>query len=142
MSELFVPKLGYQRPCALEEVGMASQFDAPDQPLVGRTAELDRVLGLVARLDQGRGAVGLIEGEAGIGKTALLEATFSATAQCDYLVLRGCASELESDRPFAALAEAWEYIARQRIPNGRVSLDCCRVRSPAIQGRSPKSGSG
>lgn len=79
---------------------------ASDQALVGRSTELERVLSLFARVEQGRGAVGLIEGEAGIGKTAVLEATLAAMAPRGYLVLRGAASELEGDRPFAALAEA------------------------------------
>lgn len=46
----------------------------PPQPLVGRTSERSHFDAVLARARQGRGGVVLFEGEAGIGKTRLLEA--------------------------------------------------------------------
>ncbi|HET9556721.1 MAG TPA: ATP-binding protein, partial [Actinomycetota bacterium] len=40
---------------------------------VGRAEELDRLLGLLHRAERGRPAVGLIAGDAGVGKTRLLD---------------------------------------------------------------------
>ena len=40
---------------------------------VGRAEELDRLLGLLDRAERGRPAVGLIAGDAGVGKTRLLD---------------------------------------------------------------------
>jgi class 3 adenylate cyclase len=47
--------------------------DAPTLPLVGRVAELERLRAAVSELATGRGQVLMLVGEAGIGKTRLLE---------------------------------------------------------------------
>ena len=83
-----------------------------DQRLVGRDSELDAVDRALDALERGEPSPLLIEGEPGIGKTRLvaeLEARASARA---YLVLRGSASELESDLPFWIFVDALdEYVA-------------------------------
>jgi len=71
--------------------------------LYGRDLELARVDRLVAESRTGSGGAILIEGEAGIGKTALLEA--AAERAADTLVLRARGLESESELPFSALAE-------------------------------------
>jgi DNA-binding CsgD family transcriptional regulator len=72
-------------------------------PLLGRSTETSR---LSARLDDvraGRGAVLLLEGEAGIGKTALLE--WAAAHASDMQVLRATGVESELELAFSGLAE-------------------------------------
>ena len=71
--------------------------------LLGRDSETSR---LSARLDDvraGRGAVLLLEGEAGIGKTALLE--WAAAQASDMQVLRATGVESELELAFSGLAE-------------------------------------
>lgn len=68
--------------------------------MVGREDEL---AWLRASLSQDPSGVLLIEGEAGIGKTRLLDV---ALAGVGFRVLRGRAEELEHNRPFGALADA------------------------------------
>jgi DNA-binding CsgD family transcriptional regulator len=71
--------------------------------LLGRGTETSR---LSARLDDvraGRGAVLLLEGEAGIGKTALLE--WAAAQASDMQVLRATGVESELELAFSGLAE-------------------------------------
>jgi len=50
----------------------------------------------------------LVRGEAGIGKTRLLDRLSHRAAERRFAVLRGRATELESDVPFAAVVEALE----------------------------------
>jgi predicted ATPase len=78
------------------------------QPLFGRSAETETLLGLLERTEQGLGAAAFIRGEAGIGKTSLAVALAGQALARGFRVLQGAASELERDRPFGALAQAFE----------------------------------
>ncbi|GAB3840668.1 LuxR family transcriptional regulator [Dactylosporangium cerinum] len=70
-------------------------------PLLGRDVEQRQVAELLAAARDGRGAALLITGDAGIGKTALLEAATAARA--GFRVLRVHGYEAESTMPFAAV---------------------------------------
>jgi tetratricopeptide (TPR) repeat protein len=76
--------------------------------LVGREAELETIGRLIEAAARGESVVLLVRGEAGIGKTRLLDAFSDRAAERRFAVLRGRATELESDVPFAAVAEALE----------------------------------
>ncbi|MTD45825.1 AAA family ATPase [Conexibacter sp. W3-3-2] len=67
--------------------------------LLGREGELDVLTGYLDELQAGRGSVLLVEGPAGIGKTALADAARRRLEGSEVLVLRARASEL--DREFA-----------------------------------------
>ena len=70
-------------------------------PLVGRRAEIRRIDELITAARAGAGGALVLRGEAGIGKSALLEhARRSATG---FLVAHASGSEFETDLPFAAL---------------------------------------
>lgn len=74
--------------------------------LIGRTAEravLDRLVLSAAR---GSGAVVFVEGEAGIGKSRLVQSVVEAAGRRDFSCLVGAARPLETTRPFGAVAEA------------------------------------
>jgi DNA-binding CsgD family transcriptional regulator len=81
---------------------------AAGQPLFGRSAEMETLLGLLERTEQGLGAAAFIRGEAGIGKTSLAVVLADQALARGFRVLQGAASELERDRPFGALAQAFE----------------------------------
>src|SRR5215212_5742158 len=59
-------------------------------PLVGRGAELERVAGALAAAEGGAGGLLLVAGEAGVGKTALVEEALAATRM---LALRSVAAQ-------------------------------------------------
>lgn len=61
----------------------------PSDTLVGRTAELAELGSAVQGASAGRGQLVLLSGEAGVGKTALIEATAEHAREAGLLVLRG-----------------------------------------------------
>jgi len=70
---------------------------------VGRQAAVDQLSALVRQVASGRGAAVVLDGEAGIGKTTLLDVV---AAECDSLgvqVFRGGAAALEQRLPFAVV---------------------------------------
>src|SRR5262249_28753637 len=71
--------------------------------LVERGRELAAIAGLMAE-----GGVLVVEGGAGIGKTALLEAAAARAAAAGRNVLRARGSELEGDFPFAVVRRLFE----------------------------------
>ncbi|MEU6788952.1 AAA family ATPase [Nonomuraea angiospora] len=69
--------------------------------VLGRIAERARIDDLLASARTGRRGALLITGEAGIGKTVLLD--YAAAAAADLRVLRGVGIESEAELPFAGL---------------------------------------
>ena len=86
------------------------------QPFVGRQAEQDK---LTARLDdvsQGRGALALIGGEPGVGKTRLSEELLADARERGMLAFTGHCYE-EGTAPFTPFVEILEQMMRE-IPAG------------------------
>lgn len=73
--------------------------------LIGRAPELDRLRDLVAATVSGRGALVVVAGEPGIGKTALLDALAAECEGAGLSVLRGAGTELEQQIPFQTIHE-------------------------------------
>lgn len=74
--------------------------------LAGRERELGRLLALVDDLSRGRGSALLVEGEPGIGKTALVRAACDAAAARGFRVCRGAGDELGRSLPLLPLLDA------------------------------------
>ena len=72
--------------------------------IVSRTAELARLDDVLVALDRGEGSALVVHGEAGIGKTTLLDALVER-ARGSAAVLRACGAETEVELPFSALAD-------------------------------------
>jgi DNA-binding CsgD family transcriptional regulator/tetratricopeptide (TPR) repeat protein len=77
-------------------------------PLVGRTSELSSLDELLRQAHEGPCQVALIEGEAGIGKSRLLAEILEHSRGLGFQPFVGAAAELERDRPFGALVEAFD----------------------------------
>lgn len=80
--------------------------------LVGRTSELNRLDELLAMLGQ-KGALVQAVGEAGIGKSRLLEELLGRATERGYLALSGRASEFEADVPFSVWVDALGATVRE-----------------------------
>ena len=77
-------------------------------PLLERSDELARIESALAEARTGRGTFVVIEGPAGIGKTALLAAARSAAADGGMRVLRSRGTELERDFAFGVVRQLFE----------------------------------
>src|SRR5262245_56617053 len=82
-------------------------------PFVGRTVELARLGQRLSDARAGRGAVVLLEGEAGIGKTRTLEELAETARAEGATVLWGRCYEGEAARPYGPFAEALTEYARR-----------------------------
>ena len=74
--------------------------------LHGREGELEAIAGALAAVAGGERRVIVLRGEAGIGKTRLLETVRDDAARRHFVVLEGRATELESDLPLVPVIEA------------------------------------
>ena len=71
--------------------------------LVGRTAEREALRGLLARTGEGYSGVLVLRGEAGVGKTVLLEDTLAAAAAAGMQTARLAGAEPETQLGYAGL---------------------------------------
>src|SRR5215211_8520990 len=76
--------------------------------LLERSEELARIESALAEARAGRGTFLLIEGPAGIGKTALLAAARTAAAEGGMRALRSRGTELERDFAFGVVRQLFE----------------------------------
>jgi DNA-binding CsgD family transcriptional regulator len=81
---------------------------AATEPLLERNEELARIESALAEARAGRGTFVVIEGPAGIGKTALLAAARTAAAEDGVRVLRSRGTELERDFAFGVVRQLFE----------------------------------
>ncbi|MEU7632001.1 AAA family ATPase [Nocardia sp. NPDC049220] len=70
---------------------------------LGREAEIENLMALAPGVAAGKGSVVLVEGESGIGKSALLDAAGIRYSAADLHLRRGAARELQRDMPFSAV---------------------------------------
>lgn len=93
---------------------MAPDGDAPT-PLIGRAAELARLLDALGVGGQPRGAVALVEGDAGVGKTRLLIELGQRAAAAGWQVLIGHCIDLGSTAlPYLPFTEMFGRLAGQQ----------------------------
>jgi tetratricopeptide (TPR) repeat protein len=78
----------------------------PSQPFIGREPELLQVAGMLQQLENGRGAVVLLSGEQGIGKTRLGKEVILRAQARGMQVLYGAAHEQEGHLPYGPFIEA------------------------------------
>ncbi|HEX3266958.1 MAG TPA: AAA family ATPase, partial [Gaiellaceae bacterium] len=81
---------------------------AAAEPLLERSEALARIESALADARTGRGRFVVVEGQAGIGKTALLAATRTTAAESGMRVLRSRGTELEHDFAFGVVRQLFE----------------------------------
>jgi DNA-binding CsgD family transcriptional regulator len=91
----------------------------PGVPLLERSEELARIESALARARTGRGSFLVIEGPAGIGKTAVLSAARTAAAGRDMRVLRSRGAELERDFAFGVVRQLFEPVLAEAAAGER-----------------------
>ena len=100
-----------------EALGVAKTFGVSSgQELVGREPELAVADAAVRELSEGRASVLAIEGEAGIGKTRLVQSIIDRARSRDVAVSWGQAHPFERTRPFGVVAAALGLSRRSPDP--------------------------
>lgn len=94
--------------------------------LIGREAELALLVGVLKDTARGEGHVVVVEGEAGIGKSALVAAALGRFGDGSRVFSAG-AEEMESHRPFGVVADAFELHAGQVGLRGEVAALLSRM---------------
>jgi DNA-binding CsgD family transcriptional regulator len=77
----------------------------PDGALIGRDSEMALMAGLVKEVSRGRGSAVLIEGEPGIGKSALVRAALAEAPEAGCEVFWGAGDELGQALPLVPFLE-------------------------------------
>lgn len=113
---------------------IAVSAPGPRPALVGRDAELDVLRTRLGQALAGRGAIALLAGEPGIGKTRLAEALADEARDAGAIVLWGAAHEGEGAPPFwpwVQLCAGWSKAVRRpsspppSAPTSRQSPSSC-----------------
>ncbi|MGZ4181523.1 MAG: AAA family ATPase [Solirubrobacteraceae bacterium] len=81
---------------------------SPGPGLLERERELDRLALMIASANEGLGCAALIEGEAGIGKTSLVDAARELAAQRGMTVLHARGGELEQDFAWGVVRQLFD----------------------------------
>lgn len=93
---------------------VAATFSAEDRPpLVGRDDELQLLLSAVAAAAEGRPAVVLLGGDAGVGKTRLLAQVVSEAPEGTTVLRGGCVDLGDVGLPYLPFVEAFADLARE-----------------------------
>lgn len=109
---------GIEEPWRLFEVPLV---EAPDlrvlrdserSPYVGRVREQEIFADLVARTREGRGAMVLVSGEAGVGKSRFVSEGASLAREYQMSVLEGHCIEMDTPPPYQPLVEQLDQVAR------------------------------
>lgn len=90
--------------------------------LLERADELERLSGLIDGAVHGAGGILVVEGEAGIGKTRLLEAAREAARDAGLTVLRARGAELERDFAHGVMRQLFERELRDASSASRDDL--------------------
>ncbi len=92
---------------------VAREMGRTDRELVERDAELGRLRELIARTREGVGALVVVEGPPGIGKTRLLERARAMAAEAGFTRLRARAGELERDFSYGVVRQLFDPWLRE-----------------------------
>ena len=101
---------------------MHMKVAAAAEPLLERNAELARIESALADARTGHGRFVVVEGPAGIGKTALLAAARTAAAEGGMRVLRSRATEMEINFAFGVVRQLFEPPLAEASEPERVDL--------------------
>jgi predicted ATPase/signal transduction histidine kinase len=112
-------------PFPLGSADRAHQFRLP-QGLYGRAADIELLTGAHARAAAGRGALLLITGSAGIGKSSLVNELHRVTAASRGRFATGKCDPFHRSVPFDAVHQALHHLVRQTLTEGEAELTAVR----------------
>ena len=105
----------YEVPVGYETSAVAL-LDSERSPYVGRERELDQLAELVIRANGGAGAMVLVAGEAGAGKSRLIKEATKLASEHGMAVLVGHCLDMDAPPPYQPLVEQLEQASRALAP--------------------------
>jgi DNA-binding CsgD family transcriptional regulator len=102
--------------------GTPPTAERPSGELLERAHELARLREALDRARAGQGGALVVDGPAGIGKTALLRNTRALAREAEMTVLSGRGRELERDFPFGVARQLFEPELRAADPQRRATM--------------------
>lgn len=96
-------------------------------PFLGRQAELELLRGELTEAHGGGSGFVIVTGEAGIGKTRLLDELETIADDDGFLTLRGRGSEFDTERPFGLYADALDAYLASLDPQDLERLETDRL---------------
>jgi DNA-binding NarL/FixJ family response regulator len=99
--------------------------------LLGREHELEILIGALDQAERASRCL-LITGEAGIGKSALLDELVDEAHRRDHLVFHGAGAEFDVDVPFAMVTDAFDDYLRSLDPSAIARLSTDRQGALAV----------
>ncbi len=103
--------------------------------MVGRVAERALLGGLLLKLREGQSATVLIEGEAGIGKSRLVDDLLAQAGDLDVRVLRGGGDAIEQATPYHAWQPVFSRLFQPEVPE---DPDAVRAAVRAVLATEPE----
>lgn len=104
------------------------------QRVYGRDAEVQSLLASLDRAREGRPEMVLITGAAGVGKSALVQEVHRAIARSGGQLVASKFDQIQRDRPFWSLTQAFGALIRQLLAGTPESLSAWRDRLTAALG--------
>ena len=121
---------------------MALEAATTSDRLLEREHELEAIRGALTHSTQGSGALLMIDGPAGVGKTALLDAANEGAGDADLLVLRARGAELERAFGLGIVRQLFDEVLRSgRFDPETLFTGAARLAAPLLARRA-EGGSG
>lgn len=95
----------------------------PKDRTIGRAAERELLAGLIRSTARGQGAVGVVEGAPGIGKTTLLHAWVEQALEAGLQIRQAVGRELEQGRPFGVMISALDVFRASADPEQKAAAE-------------------
>jgi DNA-binding NarL/FixJ family response regulator len=112
---------------------MSLQAATPTERLLERDRELDAIRRALAQSAQGGGELMMIDGPAGVGKTALLDSAHDAAGDSDLLVLRARGAEMERAFGFGVVRQLFDEVLRSdRFEPATLFTGAARFAAPLL----------
>ena len=104
------------------------------QKLYGRESVVNKLLATFERVSQGSSEIVFVSGEAGIGKSSVVQEIYGPITQRRGYFIAGKFDQLHSDVPYASLTHAFRSLIRQLLTENEVQITVWRERLLAALG--------
>jgi serine/threonine protein kinase len=125
--------IGYINPFEIGKLDTISQLNIP-QKLYGRSAQIEQLLSVFDRVNDGAVELVVIAGYSGIGKTALIQELHKPLSLSQGYFISGKFDQFRRDVPMEALAASHRQMILQIISRGTIEIERWRSNFQATLG--------